>query len=89
MALGARPSQILLLILRRGGGLSLFGLALGAVITVALTRVLAGFLTEIHGLELQPLAFASAILFLIAIAACCVPARRAATVDPLTALHLD
>ena len=89
MALGAQPYQILLLILRRAGGLSLFGLALGAAITAALNRVLAGFLTEIHGVELQPIALAASVLFLIAIAACCLPARRAATVDPLTALHMD
>ncbi|MGB9462073.1 MAG: FtsX-like permease family protein, partial [Candidatus Acidiferrum sp.] len=89
MALGAQPYQILLLILRRAGGLSLFGLALGAAITAALNRVLAGFLTEIHGVELQPIALAASVLFLIAIAACCLPARRAAAVDPLTALHMD
>jgi predicted permease len=89
MALGAQPFQILLLVLRRGGKLSLFGLAIGLAITAGLNRVLASFLTEINGVELQPIALAAAALFFIALMACCLPARRAATVDPLTALHMD
>jgi putative ABC transport system permease protein len=89
MALGADRDAILNLVLRRGVGLAATGLMAGAIVAVGLNRVLATLLTEVRALEWVCIGAAGGILLCIAFAACYVPARRAARMSPLTALHYE
>ncbi|HVR11699.1 MAG TPA: ABC transporter permease [Thermoanaerobaculia bacterium] len=87
MAVGADRERVLRLLLSRGMRPVLAGLACGLVAALALTRLLGGLLYGIQATD--PLALAGALLVLLAIGAlaCYVPARRAAGLDPLTALR--
>jgi putative ABC transport system permease protein len=76
-------------VLMRGLKLSSAGLAIGVLVTVAMNRVLASFLSEVHGLEIVPLLFSAGVLLAVAFVACYVPARRGAGLDPLVALRFD
>jgi predicted lysophospholipase L1 biosynthesis ABC-type transport system permease subunit len=89
LALGAAPATVLWLILRRGGRLALVGLAIGVVASFGLTRLLTGLLFDVGPSD--PITFASgaAVLAVVALAACLIPARRAMRVSPLTATTAD
>ena len=89
MAIGARPAEIVLMILRQGMTLALLGVGLGLAAAFALTRVLKSFLFGVTPTDPATFALVAAILAAAAFAACCVPARRAAQVDPLYALHIE
>ena len=87
MALGAGRGEVLGMVLREGLRLVGLGLVLGALAAILLGRLMTGLLFHVETTD--PLTFAgmSLVLVLIAAAACLVPARRAATVDPLVALR--
>ena len=89
MALGASTAAILALVLRTGLRQLAIGLILGWLAAVAATRVLSGVLIGVKPSD--PLTFASlaALLCLVAIAACILPARRASRIDPMVALRYE
>jgi putative ABC transport system permease protein len=89
MALGASPSQVTELVLRDGLRLTLIGLAIGIAGSLALVHLLSSMLYEVRPTD--PLTFATMTIFLgvIAVLASCLPARRAAKVDPMVALRYE
>lgn len=89
MALGAQVSSVLRLILARGLGLSLVGLALGLVGAWGVIHLLGNILPAMGGPD--PLTLVAVVLALLAVAtlACYLPARRATKVDPLIALRAE
>ena len=89
MALGARVPSILSLILREGMALALAGLALGLASAIVLSRLLTRFLYGISPND--PVTYGMAIVVVggVALAACAIPAWRAARVDPMVALRYE
>ncbi|HMV50331.1 MAG TPA: FtsX-like permease family protein, partial [Blastocatellia bacterium] len=89
MALGATLRDVLGLILRQGMRMALLGITLGLAGAFTLARALSSLLLGVGAAD--PLTFAgvAGLLIVIALLACYLPARRAARVDPLTALRRD
>jgi putative ABC transport system permease protein len=89
MALGAEARDVRRLVIGQGFKPALIGLALGLVSTLALTRLMRGLLFGVSALD--PLTFAAAALLVsgVALAACYLPARRAAKADPVISLRHD
>ena len=89
MALGARPLDVLKVVVRQGIMLALIGVVLGLAGALALTRVMSSLLFGVT--ERDPMTFGVVALLLIAVAfiACFVPAHRATRVDPLIALRCE
>jgi putative ABC transport system permease protein len=89
IALGARPSDVLRMILGQSIAMAVLGVGIGLLGSLASTRVLATFLFGIRATD--PLTFAGVALLLLAAAAAAsyIPSRRAATVDPIVALRMQ
>ena len=87
MALGARPVNVVLLMLRRSSASIVFGVGSGIVLGVLLSKVLSSLLEGLTLLDPLVLAAISSVLALVATAAAYLPARRAAKIDPLVALR--
>ena len=89
MALGARPSQVLTLILQQGFALSAVGLVLGIVLALGVTRLMAGLLYGVGTTDIASFTLVPAGLMFTALLASTIPARRAARVDPVAALRME
>jgi len=89
VALGARPSEIMTMVLSEGAGLVALGVGLGILAGFALGRVLSSQLFGVS--ETDPVTYIAVSLLLgaAALAACYVPARRAARFDPMVALRYE
>src|SRR5260370_4528077 len=87
IALGATPADVLFMILRRGMGLVVVGLAIGVASALGLTRLMKTVLFEISPADSVTFTGVSLILATAALLACYIPARRALRIDPLSALR--
>jgi predicted permease len=87
LALGASRAGLLWLVLRQGLVLAVTGAALGAAGGIVLSRSMSGLLYGVRASDTLTLAAVMAIVVCVALAACLIPARRAATVEPLAGLR--
>ena len=88
-AMGASRQQLVGLIVREGLAMVVVGLIVGLAGAAALSRLMQGLLFGISSLDIWVYLAAPAILVLVAIAACLIPARRAASIDPVEALRCE
>jgi ABC-type antimicrobial peptide transport system permease subunit len=89
MALGASRSDVLAMVLRMGFQLIAVGVVLGLIVSVALGRVLATQLWGVSAYDPWTLVAVPVLLLSTGLIACWLPARRAASVDPLVALRYE
>ena len=89
LALGARNESILRLVIQEGLALAIVGSGIGILVAIAASRVLASLLFGVA--RLDPLTYGGVILLLLTVSAvaCWMPARRAARVDPITAIRSE
>jgi ABC-type antimicrobial peptide transport system permease subunit len=89
MALGARPGVVERLVVRQGMVLAVIAMVLGWPAAWMLSRLASSFLYGIQPHDALTFVVVPFILAAIALIACWVPARRAATIDPMTALRTE
>jgi putative ABC transport system permease protein len=89
MALGAQMSDVLKLVLKNGMSLALIGAAIGLGGAFAVTRVMSSLLFGVTPTDATTFTAVSAVLIIVALLACYIPARRATKVDPLVALRYE
>jgi ABC-type antimicrobial peptide transport system permease subunit len=89
MALGAQRSDVMALVLWRGTKIAITGVAAGICVAAGLIRLMRGLLFEISPADPGIFAAVSVLLLLVALAACALPGRRAASIDPMRALRTE
>ena len=89
MALGARTTDILKLVLGGGGKLALIGIAIGLAAAPFLTRLMQSLISGVRTIDPMTYAAVTVLLMTVAIGACWLPARRATKVDPMVALRYE
>jgi putative ABC transport system permease protein len=89
IALGATQHRVMKLVVSQGATLAIVGVGLGTAGALSLTRVIQGLLFNTSALDLPTFVGVGALLAGIAIVAAYMPARRAAKVDPVTAMRAE
>jgi predicted permease len=89
MALGAQRRDVLGLVFTRGAKLTLAGIAIGLVAGLALARLMDSLLYGVSSTDPLTLSAVALLLMLVAMAACYLPAMRAASIDPMRALRTE
>lgn len=89
VALGARREEVLRFVLGRSMALATAGVGIGIVGSVLITRTMANMLYGVRATDPATLVFAGVALIGVAVLAAYIPARRAASVDPMVALHYE
>ncbi len=89
MALGASRADVLQMFVREGLRLALFGAAWGALPALAATVLLSGLFVGLFPVDVPTLAASAALLAAVTLAAAYLPARRAASIDPVLALRTE
>jgi predicted permease len=89
IALGARPLNVVGMVIRQGLKLALIGSVIGLTLAAAAARLFVPFLFDVAPFDVATFAAAAAIVLGAGLAATYIPARRATAVDPVIALHQD
>jgi ABC-type antimicrobial peptide transport system permease subunit len=89
IALGAQAKDVLRSVVRQGLALALVGAAAGIGVALGVTRYLKSMLYDVHANDPFTIVAVVALLILVALAACFIPARRATKVDPMVALRCE
>jgi putative ABC transport system permease protein len=89
MALGARPADVLRLVMGEAMGVAAAGAAAGLAAALALTRLMSGLLYGVAATDPATFAGVGAVLIAVSLAATYIPARRAVRIDPLSALRAE
>ena len=89
MALGAKTSDVLNLVIRDGLKLVLIGIGVGIAGALLLTRLMTTLLFGVTATDAVTYVTVALTLIIVALIACCIPARRATKVDPLIALRFE
>jgi ABC-type antimicrobial peptide transport system permease subunit len=87
MALGARPAVVQRMFLRYGVVLTGVGISIGLTVAAGLSRLMSSLLFGVTALDPATFALTAAVLFVVTMAACYIPARRAASIDPIETLR--
>ena len=87
MALGAQPSQVLGLVLRRAMALSFIGVVIGIAGSFAATPLIAKFLYGVKAHDMPTLVLVSSLLMAVTFIASYIPARQATKIDPMQTLR--
>jgi predicted permease len=89
LALGAQSGDVVSMVLRQGAKLALLGVGIGLVAAFGLARLMTSLLFGVTSHDPLTFGAVAALLILIALLACYIPARRAMKVDPMVALRYE
>ena len=89
MALGARRGDVLRLVMGFGLRLTIIGVLIGIVCSFLSTRLMTSLLFEVNAANPLALSLPAALLILVTVLAAYIPARRAASIDPMRALRAE
>jgi ABC-type antimicrobial peptide transport system permease subunit len=89
LALGAQRTGLMRLVLASGAKLGLLGCGIGVVAAVSATRLMRSMLFQVDPLDPTVIVLAAVAIFLLALAASVIPARRAASIEPMQALRSE